>query len=134
MSAHDSKLMSIIKCECPRCHEGKLFTHGLTYNIKKMTEMPEQCPVCGLHFTPEPGYYYGAMYVSYGFAVAEFVAVITLAYLLFGDLSTAAMAGIIAGVFLVLAPINFRLGRSGWISIFYKFDPSYTKKGKTQHS
>jgi hypothetical protein len=35
--------------------------------------MPDYCSVCGLKFNPEPGFYTGAMYVSYGLSVSLFI-------------------------------------------------------------
>ncbi len=31
--------------------------------------MHDECPSCGLRFNREPGYFLGAMYVSYGLAL-----------------------------------------------------------------
>ena len=36
--------------------------------------MHPQCPVCGLRYHREPGYFLGAMYISYGLAVPLMVA------------------------------------------------------------
>ena len=32
--------------------------------------MHDRCPSCGLLFTREPGYFLGAMYISYGLGIA----------------------------------------------------------------
>jgi len=32
--------------------------------------MNDRCPACGLRFNREPGYFLGAMYISYGMALA----------------------------------------------------------------
>jgi len=32
--------------------------------------MHDHCPSCGLHFNREPGYFLGAMYISYGLGLA----------------------------------------------------------------
>ncbi|HEY8829040.1 MAG TPA: DUF983 domain-containing protein, partial [Candidatus Limnocylindria bacterium] len=55
-------LRSILLLLCPRCRRGELFT-GLL-------DMPERCPVCGLVYEREHGYFVGAMAISYGLAVA----------------------------------------------------------------
>lgn len=44
--------------------------------------MHANCPVCGVSLTPEPGFYFGALYVSYAFTVALMVATWLLFYLL----------------------------------------------------
>ena len=49
--------------------------------------MNDRCPVCGLLFMREPGYFTGAMYVSYALGI-PIVALLTLvAYLLVPDLA-----------------------------------------------
>ena len=37
--------------------------------------MFDDCPVCGLHFEIEPGFFWGAMYVSYAMTVAMMITV-----------------------------------------------------------
>ena len=37
--------------------------------------MHDRCPACGLKFEREPGYYLGAMYVSYGLALVTIVVI-----------------------------------------------------------
>ena len=56
---------SAFGCRCPRCREGKLFKHPLSYRFKKVTEMNKDCPVCGQPTEIEVGFYYGTSYVSY---------------------------------------------------------------------
>ena len=50
-----------MKQRCPRCLQGQVFA--------TLFRMHEQCPVCGLRFEREPGYFTGAMYLSYGVAI-----------------------------------------------------------------
>lgn len=42
---------------CPRCRRGRIFRGSV--------EMNRRCPVCQLSFQREPGYFLGAMYISY---------------------------------------------------------------------
>lgn len=58
------------KLLCPKCGEGKLFKNPNPYNIKMIGDMPDHCPNCHLAFMPEPGFYYGAMFMSYVVTVA----------------------------------------------------------------
>lgn len=58
-----SLIKSIWNYTCPRCREGDLFVKP--FNIAKPLEMHERCSVCNQRFEPEPGYYFGAMYISY---------------------------------------------------------------------
>jgi len=63
-------LAAILSRRCPKCREGAVFSSPLGMN--------EACPVCGLRFgRGEPGYFTGAMYVSYALAM-PLIALLTL--------------------------------------------------------
>jgi uncharacterized protein (DUF983 family) len=49
--------------KCPRCRQGDLFVKPFT--LSKPLAMNHSCHHCNLLFEPEPGYYYGAMFLSY---------------------------------------------------------------------
>lgn len=83
--------------------------------------MHEQCPNCGQALVPEPGFYTGAMYVSYAFQVAIIVAVIVATYLLEIDGSIGWYIGWIAGLIVALLPIIYRLSRSIWAHVLIPF-------------
>ena len=51
---------------CPRCRTGDIFRSSIFRGFPKMHEC---CPVCGLKFEREEGYFLGAMYISYGLAI-----------------------------------------------------------------
>jgi uncharacterized protein (DUF983 family) len=61
---------------CPRCRAGKIFRSSI---YRRFPKMHERCPVCDLKFHREPGYFLGAMYISYGLALA---AILTIAFAL----------------------------------------------------
>ena len=60
---------AIATCSCPRCRKGKLFPVS-QFSYRKLTEVNKSCQVCGANLIPEPGFYDGAMYISYAFSVA----------------------------------------------------------------
>ncbi len=62
------------------------------------------------------------MYVSYGYTVAIFVAVFTIAYGFLG-LGIWSVVGILALVLIALGPILFRLSRATWIHMFVRYEP-----------
>src|SRR5438874_1856275 len=62
-----SALSSILRQLCPRCRSGRIFRSTIYWGFPKMHDC---CPACGLHFNREPGYFLGAMYISYGLALA----------------------------------------------------------------
>ena len=83
--------------------------------------MNRQCPVCGIAFEREPGYFLGAMYFSYGMAVMVVTPVVLVG--LVWDWSYP-RTGVVAGALLVaLAPILFRYSRVIWMYMDQYFDP-----------
>lgn len=116
-----SKAYSIFKGTCPKCHEAKMFKNDNPYNLKTIFDMHEKCPNCGQKFTPEPGYYYGAMYVSYGLGVAFFVAVWVAVLVLAPNLNPYLVVSIIAIGLILLAPASFRFSRKIWINMFIHY-------------
>lgn len=84
--------------------------------------MYERCSHCGLKYEREPGFFYGAMYVSYALTVALW-ATLAVAVFTFYNMSPWLFLGIGVGVLLILLPIIYRMSRAIWISIFVKYDP-----------
>jgi uncharacterized protein (DUF983 family) len=120
----------VFKMKCPRCHEGNLFTTPNPYQLKALTTMPERCSHCGQPFQLEPSFYYGSMYVSYGYTVAIFVAVFIISHFVF-HLSIWETVAALAAVLLLLSPLLFRLSRSTWIHMFVKFDPKAVQEKRS---
>lgn len=95
--------------KCPRCREGSLFTSSV-FNLSEFSKMNSECPSCGASFEPEPGFYFGAMFVSYALNVALFVVVGLVLYFLFhpSDIVYVVIIGVTA---LACTPFFFRLSR-----------------------
>ena len=76
--------------------------------------MHDRCPVCGLDFLREPGYFTGVMYASYILAVPV-LGVLTLLFWL--GLRWEPEWAFVAGclVFLLFVPAIFRYSRILWI-------------------
>lgn len=116
-------LASILKLKCPKCRKGNLFTHSKMYRFNGFFDMPTNCTVCGQDFEIEAGFYFGAMYVSYGLTIAISVAVFAVT-LVFNIYSLRNFLLLDLGVLLISLPYIFRVSRSIWISIIVKYDPS----------
>ena len=84
--------------------------------------MYKSCSCCGQSFEPEPGYYYGAMYVSFAFNVAIFLVALFLLYQFTDEVTMAMMIGVVTVVVVGFLPIIFRLSRSLWINIFIRYE------------
>jgi len=77
--------------------------------------MNDPCPVCGLVFQREEGYFLGSMYVSY------VLSTMWLGICYFGgrellpDWNDYTILGLAVGLFLPLIPLEFRYARAIWI-------------------
>lgn len=116
-----TKLYSILHSKCPYCHQGDFFISKNPYDLKNFDKQHESCPVCHNTYMPETGFYYGAMYVSYGLDIALGVALFILSNVIFNWGTTAFLILFVASLVLLWTVI-FRMARLIWINIFVKFD------------
>ncbi len=117
-----SKLYSIIKGKCPKCHQGDFFKHALTINIFKVNKIKKKCSCCDLKYMIEPAFYFGAMYVSYALTVALCIITFITSKIIF-DVSLLASFLVIFLVLILFIPINLRISRILWINLFIKYKP-----------
>ena len=115
-----TKLYSILRMKCPRCHKGKFFKSH-PYNFSKMGEVKEQCPDCNLKYSLEPSFYQGSYYVAYALGVALFVAVWVVKLLLFPSLGPGGLMIIILASLFLLSPVIYALSKIIWINFFIKY-------------
>lgn len=85
--------------------------------------MHPACPVCGLKFEREPGYFLGAMYVSYALSIPP-VLLLVLAFwrIVRWPYDLAILAAFVA--YLPLVPFVSRLARVVWIHLDRTMDPN----------
>ena len=125
MSRKKTRIGALLNNRCPKCYEGKIFI-ARAYDLRRVSEMPKNCPVCGEDFGREPGFYFGAAYVSYALTVALWIAVLVAltcfdawGWMEFGMFShPVTFLGTGITVLLVLMPLIYRLSRSIWIAMF----------------
>ena len=120
MAWKDSAFYSILNTKCPRCHEGEMFPKGSLLNYRRFSKMKEQCSCCGQFFEPEPGYYYGAMFVSYAFSTAIFIGVWILLSLFVKEVTLPMMITALVIAVVVFMPLTFQFSRSVWIHMFIR--------------
>lgn len=120
-----SKITSIIHGTCPVCQSAQVFESPNPY--ANMFSMPTHCAHCNNKYEIEPGYWFGAMYVSYGFTVAISVAAFLLVYFVYPAAGVWSFIVAISILNLVLAPISFRYSRLVWMNMFQKFDETKAK-------
>ncbi len=76
--------------------------------------MPDRCPNCGQDFIIEPGFYLGALWVSYPIVIA--LELIFIAISLFVFKQTLTVSFIVASfMLLLLSPVLIRVSRSLFI-------------------
>jgi len=73
--------------------------------------MHEKCPHCGLKFEVEPGFFIGAMFVSYALVVAVSLFVIFTLFLGFHDPPIWIYAITVTSLIILLLPVIFRYSR-----------------------
>ncbi|GAB3835208.1 DUF983 domain-containing protein [Hymenobacter jeollabukensis] len=122
--ADSSAGLALLRLRCPRCHAGPLFTHS-ALSLTKFDEMPDSCPVCGQHYEPETGFYWGAMYISYGLAVGVVFVAGMLTYFLGHDPATWVYVSVVAACMILLTPLLFRYARALMLYGFggIRYDP-----------
>lgn len=120
MVSKGSKLYSIFNNKCPECHEGDFFL-SKPYHFATIGEMYENCPSCGLKYSKEPGFYYGAMYITYSLGTAIFVSVWLLTVFLRIDITIFQIFLIIAGILILGTPYLYHLSKIIWANLFFHF-------------
>ena len=111
---------SVVNNKCPRCHKGNFFETSNPYNLKKFARLNDTCPVCGENFRREPGYYFGASYVSYALTVGYSIALFLLLCVIFSVDVVNFMIILIVSM-IALLPLFYRLSRIIWIHFFVKY-------------
>jgi len=112
-----STLRAFSALRCPRCHQGGLFTTS-AWHLRTFDDMPDRCPRCGQFYEPELGFYWGAMYVSYGFSVLIVVAVGVAVYWLGHDPGTWVYITAVAVTTVLFVPLSFRYARATMLYLF----------------
>jgi uncharacterized protein (DUF983 family) len=107
------RLRALLKQRCPRCLQGQVFV-GLF-------RMYEHCPVCGLLFEREPGYFMGAMYLSYGLGIVATAPVwLPMAWM---GMSLGGILLASSSLLIVSSPWLFRYARVLWLYLDHALDP-----------
>ena len=114
-SAKGNLIINIITEKCPNCGKGHVFEKK---KIFQFPVMKKNCEICDYRFDREPGYFIGAMYLSYGLAVLEAIFTFLTFYFLLPSLPILYVAFIIVGVIFLFSLKNFKLSRVIYIHIF----------------
>jgi uncharacterized protein (DUF983 family) len=118
-AAKSSTLASIFQQRCPRCRIGRIFRYSIFRGFPKMCE---RCPVCDLKFEREPGYFLGAMYISFALGVLVMAPIAALLWFFTGWWVTKIILWA-AILFLPFAPTITLFARVLWIYLDQRIDP-----------
>jgi uncharacterized protein (DUF983 family) len=121
MNFSETKIGAILAKKCPRCRKGDMFRYP-DWQINKFSDMHEECPVCKQQLYPEPGFYIGAMYISYAINVAIVITFFTAVMVLFGRPSLPILLATVLLPVFILFPFVFRFSRSLMLHFFGGID------------
>ena len=111
--------ISLVFCLCPRCGKQGMFKYPVLY-FWKFIVMHDSCPKCSLNFHPEPGFYLGAMYISYVITsfVFLFAGLFVTFYFNWSFIATFSLLGVLA---LLILPYSARVSRVFWLALNEKY-------------
>ena len=107
------QLWAMLRLRCPVCLQGPLF-HSLM-------GMHRNCPVCGVAYEREHGYFLNSMFIAY--ALGFLVIVPSAVLLALRDVSVGLFSAVIIVETIVVWPLIFRYARSIWVHVDQILDP-----------
>lgn len=124
-----SKFQAILEGKCPRCRKGDLFTYPIS-NISKFYITNVNCPNCNLRFEQEPGFFFGAMYISYAFVVGILLITAVLIYNIFDDPPLIAYIIAVPLIVFITLPFIFRYSRIIYLHLIggISYNTKYAKE------
>lgn len=109
-------IVSILGEKCPNCASGEVFEKKSSFF--QLPVMKKSCEKCHYHFDREPGYFIGAMYVSYGLAVLEALMTFLVCFFFFPALSALGLSLSLVIVIALFSMKNYKLSRIIYMHIF----------------
>lgn len=109
-------VMNILTEKCPHCSKGHVFEKRT--ELFQLPVMKKSCDVCHYKFDREPGYFLGAMYLSYGLAVLQGLITFLICYFLFPAMPIIWVAFSVVGVIASFSLKNYKLSRIMYIHLF----------------
>ena len=108
-----TRIGAVMAQRCPVCLEGQVFD--------SLLGMRETCPVCGVKFERENGYFLNAMFIAYVLGFLVLAPTTVLLYLL--DVSPFLFLAVIVVEMALLWPAIFRYSRILWLHIDQIIEP-----------
>lgn len=113
-------LYSVVRNKCPQCHQTNVFETNNAFNLKRFDKMNESCSACGVKYEKEPGFFQGAMYVSYGLTAGWFMLTWAVDTFIIKSETWQYLTFFVISI-IVLMPLWFRISRLIWINMFTPF-------------
>ena len=126
-------LNSVFRNKCPRCHEGDFYPHANPYNLKHLAKTNDNCDVCGLNLEVEPGFYFGAMYISYALGAGSGMVLYAILSEMM-DVGIWTLLTVVLVYLIITAPLFYRLSRLAWINIFIHYKEKSEWEGKVKEN
>ena len=92
-----------------------------------MGDIYEKCPNCNETYSKEPGFYYGAMYVSYAITVGMFLAIWLIFSIFVDNYEPLTLVLTTTSLILLTSPYLYALSKIIWANMFIKYDASKAK-------
>lgn len=107
------RLLALLRQRCPVCLEGVVF--------KGLFGMHSHCPVCGVKYERETGYFLNSMFI--GYTVGFFILVPTAVWLFFLNVDLLVFSTVIILETVLIYPLIFRYSRLVWMYGDQLLDP-----------
>ena len=111
----NDRIRSFLSGKCPSCRTGKLFK-GAPYS-RDFLKMHKNCPHCERNLEREPGFYWGAFFISYGIVTGLVLSQMIFFYFA-GWIRNDLIFLIIPLVVLLLSPLIFQYSRIIFLYLF----------------
>ena len=113
------RLWAILRQRCPVCLQGQVFHSILGMNSR--------CPVCGVKYDRETGYFLNSMFIAYTLGFLILVPSAVLLYL--WDASIPLFIVVIVVECIIMWPLLFRYSRIIWMHADQVLDPRRAEPG-----
>ena len=102
---------ALAQAKCPQCREGDMFPVS-PFSYRQLSKIHSKCQVCEANLIPEPGFYDGAMYISYAFSVALMVTSLVAINVLVDKPKLWMYLGMVVGLTVVFLPAMLRYSKT----------------------
>jgi uncharacterized protein (DUF983 family) len=109
-------VFNVLQEKCPNCSVGAAFLKNR--GMFSFPKMHDECQHCQYHFEREPGFFIGAMYISYGLAVFQGTVAFILVNYFVSTMEPIWEVVIVILTILLFSRKNFKWSRILYIHIF----------------